>query len=155
MSGLSWERRYLLDLSMSKSTSVRSRSSPTLAGAGGENAGHARVEATAQHGEQAFFTEPVLVGPLPAIFEFSDLFGFVIGRIQIVYTSFQTGVHDGKVLVGQGDINDHSRLESVDELHQFGHHIRVHPGSRYFLMAGIPPDVCGDYVAFGLGTAGQ
>ena len=55
-----------------------------LGGVGGEDAGHARVEAAAEDGGQPGFLEAVVVGPLPAVLVFGFVQGFVVGGIQIV-----------------------------------------------------------------------
>ena len=50
--------------------------------------GYSRVESATEYGSKPCLTESVLVSPLPRILEMSLIFGFVIGSIQIVYTTF-------------------------------------------------------------------
>ena len=62
--------------------------------------GHARIKAAAQERHQARGLEPLLIGPLPAILEPSLIARLIIGRVHIMHTRSQTGLHDGQVLIG-------------------------------------------------------
>jgi hypothetical protein len=119
-------------------------------GMGGKNAGDAGIEAAAEYGQKALFAEAVLIGPLPAILELRLFFGFVVGRIQVVYAGFEAGVHDGEVLVRQGHVDDELRAEGADELNQFGHVLRIDRGGLHFLMAGIAHGVADNLIALDL-----
>ena len=115
------------------------------------HAGHTRVESAAEDGGQARVLETFLVGPLPAVFKMGHIFRFVIGRVQIVAPRPQASLHDGQVLVRQGQVHHHVGLEALEELHQFVHVVGIHlccPDGRI-------PDSLHDGIALGLGPAGN
>ena len=70
-------------------------------------------------------------------------------------TRLQTGFHDGQVLVGQCHIDDHFRLELLDELYEGGYVFGVNPCGLDALVAGGSLGRCGDGVAFFLRAARQ
>src|SRR3712207_9581913 len=92
------------------------------------DSGHARVETAAKNGRKTGLLKLVFVGPLPTIFKVGLVLGLVIGRIQVVTTTRQTSVHDGKILIGEGQIDDEFGLEIVEErlelLHVVGIYLR-------------------------------
>ena len=86
---------------------------------GGIYAAYTRVETTAEDSCQSGIFKALFVCPLPAVFEMSYVFRFVIGCIQIIYSAFQTGFHDSKVLIGESYVYDDFGFEAVEERHQF------------------------------------
>ena len=50
----------------------------------------------------------------------------IIGRIEIVASACQTGLHDGEVLIGQGEIDDQFGLIVAEERLQLLHIVGVH-----------------------------
>ncbi len=72
----------------------------------GINAADPRVETAAQNGGESRFFEFILIGPLPAVFKVSHIFRLIIGGVEVVDSTLQTGIHDGKVLIGQCHIDD-------------------------------------------------
>ena len=96
-----------------------------LGGIGGEDAGHTRVKAAAEDGRQAGLLKALAVGPLPAVLEVCHVLGLVVSRIKIVDTALQTGFHDGKVLIGQGQVHHQFGLEVFEEGHQFVHVVGI------------------------------
>ena len=115
------------------------------------HAGDARVESAAEDGGQAGVLETLLVGPLPAVFKMGHVFRFVVGRVQIVAPRLQASLHDGQVLIRQGQVHHHVGLEAFEEFHQFVHVVGIHlccPDGRI-------PDGLHDGIALGLGPAGN
>ena len=53
--------------------------------------------------------------------------GFVVGRVEIVHPSGQTGVHDREVLVGQGEVEHQGRFVFVDQGDGLRHVVGIHP----------------------------
>ncbi len=115
-----------------------------LQGVGGEHAGDARIEAGAQDGGQAGVLKLLGVGPLPAVvkvggeaFLLAALFvdgapggvvgvlGLIVGGVDVVDAAGQAGVHDGKILVRQGHIQDQVGLVSPDDPLQVLHIVGV------------------------------
>ncbi len=72
------------------------------------------VETAAQKRHQAFFFEFVLISPLPFIFEFRKVDWGVIGSSKIVDIAFEAGVHNGKVLIRQCDIDNHYGFDFIN-----------------------------------------
>ena len=123
-------------------------------GVGAEDVGSAWVEAAAEEGGEAGLLEFFLIGPLPFVFELGGVEWFVVGGVDVVGAGFEAGVHDGEVLVGEGDIDDDVSAERADEAGGGGDVICV-DGGRFYGDAFFFPDVCGDGVAFGDGAAGE
>lgn len=124
-------------------------------GVGGEYTGDSGVEATSEDGGETGFLEAFPVGPLPFVFEFGCVEGFVVCGVHIVYAGFETGIHDGEILIGEGEIKDEFRLEIADEGDQFGDLVgidfgRVDAGFRPFGLDGLF-----EGVATGEGAAGD
>ena len=90
---------------------------PVLGGVGGEDAGDTRVEAAAEDGGQAGLLEALAVGPLPRIFEVSLVLGLIVGGVEVVDAGAQAGVHDGEILIRQGDVDDEVGLVTLEECH--------------------------------------
>ena len=87
-----------------------------LGGVGGEYTAHSRVEAAAENGRQTGLLEALAVGPLPGILEMSHVARLVVGRVEIVDTALQTGVHYREVLIRQGEIDYHFGLMAAEKL---------------------------------------
>ena len=65
-----------------------------------------RVKSAAEQRHDPFFFKPVLIIPLPLIAEFCLVPRFVICGIKIIHTCFQAGIHNGKILIGQCNIDN-------------------------------------------------
>ena len=75
---------------------------------------YTRIKTTTQDSCQPGFFETIVVSPLPAIFKMSFIFGLIVRSIQIVHSSFQTSFHNGQVLIGEGNIDNHFRFEVIE-----------------------------------------
>ncbi len=117
---------------------------------GGKHIGCARVETAAQQCDKPGLFESILVGPLPLVLKLGRIPGFVVGCIQVVDARLEAGIHDGEVLVGQGDIDDQFRLFPLQQRCQFRHIVRVD-----LCGADWPAQLIGDRLALGLGAAGK
>ena len=116
---------------------------------GGIDSAYTRIEAAAQNGRQSSLFKALLVGPLPAVLKVRLILGLVVGRIKVVHTSLETGLHDGEILIRQGHIDDDVWTEAVEEGHQLIHAVgiylcRLNSGVAYGFHDGI---------TFGLGAA--
>ena len=78
-----------------------------------------RIEAAAQQRGEPCFFKSLLISPLPMVFKLGHIARFVIGGVDVVHTCFKAGIHDGEILVWQRHIDDHLRLEALQQLHQF------------------------------------
>ena len=144
-----------------------------LLGVGAVGLGHARVKAAAQQGDEARLLKLLPVGPLPGVVEVGgkalllaallvdglplrllDVLGLVVGGVHIVDAARQAGVHDGQVLIGQGDIHHQVRLVALDEGDHLVHLVGIHLGGGD-LGGGLAGKVGGQLVALGLGAAGD
>ena len=144
-----------------------------LLGVGTVSLGHARVEAAAQQGGQAGFLELLGVGPLPAVIKVGRETGLlaallvdgaplgvvgvlrlVVGGIHVVDAAGKAGVHDGQVLIGQGDVHYEVGLIRLDEGNDLFHLVGVHLCGGD-LGGGLGSQLCSQLVALGLGTAGD
>jgi hypothetical protein len=76
-----------------------------LLGMGAKDVGHAGIEAAAEHGHDTALLEAVLISPLPLVFELGLVRRFVVRGVQVRRFGFQTGVHDGQVLVRQRHVD--------------------------------------------------
>ena len=90
------------------------------------NAAHARVKAAAQDGRQPSLLKALAVSPLPAVLEVGLVARLIVGGIQIVNAATQAGFHDGQVLIGQGQIDDHVGLVAVEQSHELVHVVGIY-----------------------------
>ncbi len=82
-----------------------------------KNSRYTRVKPASQNSSQPFFLKTVMVSPLPAIFKMCLILRFIIGRIQIIHPTLQTGLHNSQVLVRQCHINHNLRPERTHQLY--------------------------------------
>ena len=144
-----------------------------LGSVGAVGLGHARVKAAAQQGGEAGILELFLVGPLPGVVEVGGearflaallvdgapfgvvgVFRLVVGGVHIVDAAGQAGVHDGQVLVGQGDVHDQVGLVALDQGDELVNVVRIHLGGGDFGF-GDGGQFFGQGVALGFGAAGD
>ncbi|MNQ89975.1 hypothetical protein D3C85_1053000 [compost metagenome] len=125
-----------------------------LLGVGGEDRGHAGVEARAEQRHQAGFLEALLIGPLPLVFELGFVARLIVGRVEVVDAGGQAGVHDGQVLIGQGQVDHEGRLDRLDQGRGRGDVVGVDLG-RVDGHAKARLHGFGDGVALGLRAARQ
>ena len=93
---------------------------------GGIDATHTWVEATAQNGGQACLLKAIFICPLPAIFKVCLVLWFIVGCIEIVTATRQTGIHNGQILIGQGEVDYKLRLVAVEKGFQLLHIVSIH-----------------------------
>ena len=62
------------------------------------------------------------------VFEFRDIARLVVGGVYVVDAGFEAGVHEGEVLIGQGDVDEDVGLEIFEEFYGGGHVIGVDGG---------------------------
>ncbi len=116
-----------------------------------EHARHARVESAAEYGGEARFLETFAVGPLPRIFEVGLVLGLVVGGVEIVHAALQASLHDGEILVGEGDVYHDVGTVAVEQLHELVNGVGIdavgcHAVGAYGLGHGV---------AFRLGARGN
>ena len=92
----------------------------------GEDACNARVEAAAENSCQTSLLEALLVSPLPRVLEVSLVLRFVVGGVEVRASASQTSLHDGEVLIGQGEVDDQFRLVVVEESLELLYIVSVH-----------------------------
>ena len=144
-----------------------------LGGVGAVGLGHARVKAAAQQRGQAGVLKLFLVRPLPAVVKVSGeagllaallvdgtprgvvgVFRLVVGSVHIVYAAGQAGVHDGQILIRQGNIHDEVGLVAVDEVAQLLDVVGIDLRGGDFGPGG-GGQLGGQRVALGFGAAGD
>ena len=117
---------------------------------GGVNIRHARIESAAEQRGESCVLELVLVSPLPVVFKLRHIARLVVCGVDVMHASFEAGVHDGEILVGQRHIDHDIRLEALQQLHEFRHVVRIHAsGLNRTLQLG------GDAVALRLRARGE
>lgn len=75
----------------------------------------------------------------------------IVGRVEVVHTTLQAGLHDGEVLVGQGKVHHELGLEIADEGHELLHAVGIYLCGAYGRVA----NGFNDSVALALGAAGN
>ena len=144
-----------------------------LLGVGAVSLGHARVEAAAQQGGEAGFLKLFGVGPLPAVVEVGGeacllaallidgtplgvvgVFRLVVGGVHVVDAAGEAGVHDGQILIGQGNVHHEVGLIALDEGDDLVHMVGIHLCGGD-VGGGLGGKFCGQLVALGLGAAGD
>ena len=95
-----------------------------LGGIGREDAADPRVETTTEDGCEARLLEALTVGPLPTVLEVGLVLGLIVGGVEVVAAAGQTGLHDGEVLIRQGEVDDQfglvARHKGLQLLHVVG-----------------------------------
>ena len=126
-----------------------------LGGVCGEDAGHAGVKAAAEDGAESGLLKALAVGPLPGVLKVGLVLRLVVGGVEIVAAAGQTGIHDGQVLIGQGEVHHEFRLEIVEERLQLFHIVGIHLGGLDVHLVSGTVDGIHDGVAFLLAAAGN
>ena len=121
-----------------------------LGSVGRIDARHTWVEAAAEDSCQTGLLETLTIGPLPRVLEVSLVFGLVVGCVEIGAATGQTGVHDGQVLIGQGEVDDQLRLVAVEQCLQLFHIVSIHLCSLDVQLIASLVDVFYYLVAFRL-----
>ena len=120
----------------------------------GEDAGDAGIKAGAEQRHDAGILEPVVIVPLPLIFELRLVARLVIGGVEIIGAGRQAGIHDRQILIGQRQIDHQIGFLLLDQRGQRRHIIGVDlrgcDGN-----AGALFDRLGDRFAFGQRSTGQ
>ena len=98
-------------------------------GIGSVNGCYTRIKTAPKNCSDPGFLEPVNISPLPSICIFCLLRRLIVSRIEISDTSFQTGIHYVKVLVGQSNIYNDIRFKRIYEFYQLRNLISVNLSS--------------------------
>ena len=115
------------------------------------NTTYPRIETATENSCQSGFLKTFVISPLPTVFKMSLVFRLIIGCVQIVYSGFKAGLHDGEILIGEGNIDYHFRFEVIEQSYQFIYVICVYFSRFYIGIAN-----CFYYiVTFGFSTAGN
>ena len=56
----------------------------------------------------------------------SLVFGFIVGRVEVVASTGKACLHDAQVLIGEGKVDDEVGLVTVEELFQLVHAVSVY-----------------------------
>ena len=88
------------------------------------------------------------------VFELGLVLGLVVGGVEIVAPGLEAGIHQHKVLIGQGQVHQKLSPGVLDHLDGVGDLVGVKLGS-FDVDAGAFLDRFGDGIAFRLGAAGQ
>ena len=114
---------------------------------GGEDGGHTGVETATEYGAEPGLLETLAVCPLPGIFKVRLVFRLIVGGVEIVAPRLQTGLHDGEVLIREGEIHDEVGLEGVEELYELRHFVGIHLRSLDVCAETLVFDIFGDGIA--------
>ena len=144
-----------------------------LFGVGAVCLGHTRVKAAAQQGSQTGFLELFGVGPLPAVIKvgretsllaalFVDgtplrvvgVLRLIVGGVHVVDAAGKAGVHNGQILIRQGDVHHEVGLVSLDQGDDLFHLVCVHLCGGD-LGSGGGSQLGSQLIALCLGTAGD
>ena len=124
-----------------------------LGGVCREDARHARVEAASQDSRQSGLLETLAISPLPRVLEVCLILRLIVGRVQIVAPRLQASLHDGEVLIRQGQVHHDVRLVAGKQSHQLVHTVGIHT-CRLDLRAILLVQHLGQSHALGLRAAG-
>ena len=115
------------------------------------DAAHTRVETATQDGGEAGLLETLAVGPLPLVFILGLVERLIVGRVEVVDPTVQTGIHDGEVLIRQSHVDDNIGLVFLEQSHQLVYLVGIYPvGHNAFVAYSL-----GNRIAFRLRAAGQ
>jgi hypothetical protein len=108
-----------------------------LLGVGAVDVGHAGIENRAEQRHEGLL-EAVPIGPLPFVFELGLVRRLVVGGVEVVDPGLEAGVHEGQVLVGQGDVEHQVRLERLDQGHGLGDVVGIKGGCLAMVRRCVP-----------------
>ena len=97
-----------------------------LGGIGGVHAAHAWVKTAAQDSRQTGLLKALAVSPLPTVLEVGLVARLIVGGVQIVNAAAQARLHDGQVLIGQGQVDDHVGAMALQQAHELVHVVGIH-----------------------------
>ncbi len=92
-----------------------------------KHARNTRVKTTAKNCRQSGLFKTLAIGPLPRILKMRNILGLIVCRVKIVHTTFQTRIHNSKVLIWKGYINNQFGLVTAEQSHQVVNRIGIHP----------------------------
>ena len=118
---------------------------------GGIDARDARVEPASEDRRETRPLEALLIGPLPAVLVFGLVERLVVGRVEVADAIFQARVHDVQVLIGESEVHDQFRLESLEQGDQLRYVVRIDSLRPYACIL----DIGRDLVALALRAARQ
>lgn len=121
---------------------------------GSENIRHTGIEAGTEQCREPCLGEFFLIGPLPRVFEFCHIGGLVVGGIEVIDAGGKTSVHEGQILVREGDVEKKIGLERVQVSGGGGDIIGIERGGGYG-HAGAFENRSGDGIALGFGAGGE
>ena len=122
-----------------------------LGGIGREDSRHTRIETATEDCRQTGLLEAILVSPLPRILELGLILRLVVGRIEVVATTLEAGIHDRQVLIRKGNIHHNIGLKGAEQLAQFGHAVGIDLGGLH----AVATNHGSHSIALRLGSAGQ
>ena len=101
-----------------------------------------RIEAATEDGAETGLLKTLLISPLPTVLKMSLILRLVVGGIEVVDTTCQTSIHDGKVLIRQCQVDHQLWFEVIEEHLQLLHVISIYLCRLYLhgitsLMNGI------------------
>src|SRR4030043_661120 len=123
-------------------------------GVSGKDVCHPRIKTRTENSHNTFLFEPLLIGPLPAVFKMGLVKGLVIGRINIMDSCRETCIHDMQILIREGEIENNIRPELAYEVCKFRYIVGVNP-SRLDVSFVSNLNVIFDGLALGEGSAGN
>ena len=77
--------------------------------------GHTWVETASKYCRQPCLFKLVLICPLPWVFEMCLVLWFVVGSIEVVYSTCKTSFHNGQVLIWKSQIDNQFRLVVTEQ----------------------------------------
>ena len=105
-----------------------------LLGIGAVNIGNTRIKTAAEYRHQSLFLETIMIGPLPAVLEMCLVRWFIIGGIKVINPTFETGIHNGQILIRQRDIDDQFRAALFYQGNQFRHTVGIDLGGLHLAL---------------------
>ena len=126
-----------------------------LGGIGCIDAGYTWVETTAQDSCETSLLETLTIGPLPGILKVCLVLWLVVGCVEIAAATGQTGIHDGQVLIGEGEVDDEFRLVAVEKCLQLLHVVSINLCCLNVHLIASLMDILHNLVTLSLTTTGN
>ena len=92
-----------------------------LSGIGCVDAADTGIKSAAEDGGETSLPEAILIRPLPAVLILRFVLGLVVGGVEVIDATAEAGIHDGEVLVREGDIDHQLGLYALHEYAELLH----------------------------------
>lgn len=106
-----------------------------LSSIGCVDAGYTWVEAATQDSGESSLLKTIFVSPLPRVLKVCLVLRFVVSRVEVRATALQTSLHNGEVLIRQGEVHYQVGFKLIKEFYQLFYAVSINLCCLYVVTA--------------------